>query len=595
VPGDVASSRVRWIPAAIAFTLTCASLAWGAGFDLDPFDSAELALAAVTRGLAHPPGQPLHTLVGWLLTRLPFRPLAVLAWLSIAPAAAMVTLAADPFSQTERRGGEAGSGGTVAVVAAGLVFAALPDVRSVACRIEVYALAALFGVLAVVLASNRTPKHDLVAGISLGLAACANPVLAAQGIGALAAAWRSTRRENALAIARIAGGAVLGLAPYVYVVAVASRVRDTLVWGAPADGNGWMRLLTAADFRRNVSASPGTLVANAAHFAIDAARRGALVVVVAGIVAASLDRRGERWRRVTAIVASLALGEFMVAANVPYLANNPDYGGYLLVPIALSLHALVDAVSRVSRKRIAWASAAVIAATALALGIAQRGPRGITRMLATEVLTAAPDHAIVVLGSDHLLFPALYMQRVEGLRDDVTILNPGWASARWAWLWAQAHDPALRVDYAPSRGDLRLNRALAARAPGRAVMAESPAALAVAAPGPVCLRGLLWSSGEGCIGARRWIQRARNVLTEASLRAKDHGWDARLVYFTGRSLGDGARSLGCAGLASILYRAARGDDEGPFVSLHCSGEPLLVPPPASLLDVTRADLPGDSR
>jgi hypothetical protein len=575
----------------LAFAASCASLAWGSSFDLDPFDSAELALAAVTHGLAHPPGQPLHTMLGWLLTRLPWRPLALLAWLSIAPAAAMVPVLSAHATRDEDRGSR-----SIALIAAGLVFAALPDVRSVTCRIEVYGLAGLFAALAIGLAARRTSNTDLASGFALGLAACVNPVIAAQGVGALAAAWRSAARERVLAIARIAGGAMLGLVPYVYVLSVAPRVRETLVWGAPTNARGWFRLLTAADFHRNVSASPATLFANAAHFALDITQRGAFMVVALGAASAAVLSRDERrWPRLVAIVASLAVGIFMVAANVPYLANNPDYGGYLLVPIALALAALVDAASRASDARIASAAAGIVATVALALGAAQRAPRGITRAFATEVLTAAPERAIVVLASDHLLFPALYLQSVEGLRRDVTILNPGWASARWAWLWAQARDPGLRVDFTPSRGDVRLEHVLASREAGRAVMAESPEALRVAAPGPVCLRGLLWSSAEGCVGTRRWIERARTVLTDASRRAGDRGWDARIVYFTGRMLGDAARSLGCASLASSLYRAARGEGEDALVTLRCSGESLPVPPPPNLLEITRADVPESRR
>ena len=70
----------------VLIAATC-SLAAGSGFDLDAFDSAELALAAVTRGLGNPPGQPLHAALGWLLTRLPAPPLATLALLSIVPIA----------------------------------------------------------------------------------------------------------------------------------------------------------------------------------------------------------------------------------------------------------------------------------------------------------------------------------------------------------------------------------------------------------------------------------------------------------------------------------------------------------------------------
>ncbi len=52
--------------------------------DLSLYDSGELALAAVQLGLAHPPGQPLHTLLGFVLSRLPLvAPITGVALLSL--------------------------------------------------------------------------------------------------------------------------------------------------------------------------------------------------------------------------------------------------------------------------------------------------------------------------------------------------------------------------------------------------------------------------------------------------------------------------------------------------------------------------------
>jgi hypothetical protein len=445
----------------------------------------------------------------------------------------------------------------------------------------------------VLVARVQSARGDVGAGVLLGLSASVNPVMALQGAGAFAVAWRGSVREAVVSCGRMIVGAFIGLLPYAYPPLVAARASQTLVWGAPHDVRSWIRLITASDFRRNVSASPGTLAENLVHLTRDLAANGALLLMLAGLAAAWVGSDRARARReVFALAIAFGVGVSMIAANVPYLPHNPDYGGYVLVPIALALGAIVRVAEDADGVR-SKAFATTLAAVAIgASGFAwkQGRPAGVTRALATEVLASAPAHALIVLGSDHVLFPALYLQRVEGLREDVTLLNPGWASASWAWTWVRARDRSLNVDLSPGLGgDARLTGTLRAREAGRAVLAESPMLLRAVAPGPVCIRGLMWSSGEGCIGVVRWFERTRSWLARHASDAHDDSWDARTIWFTARSLGDAASSLGCAGAAGALYDAGLGSD-APMASLRCTGVPIAPPPGASFLDITRSDL-----
>lgn len=77
----------------VGFLVGAFALAAGTGFDLDPFDSAEIALVSITAGLGHPPGQPVYTILGRLVTRGPWPPLVALALLSIVPAAGIFAVA----------------------------------------------------------------------------------------------------------------------------------------------------------------------------------------------------------------------------------------------------------------------------------------------------------------------------------------------------------------------------------------------------------------------------------------------------------------------------------------------------------------------
>src|SRR4051812_26676681 len=63
-------TSARWACAALA-TYECATMSR----NLSLYDSGELALAAAQLGLGHPPGQPLHTLLGYLAARIAPTPL----------------------------------------------------------------------------------------------------------------------------------------------------------------------------------------------------------------------------------------------------------------------------------------------------------------------------------------------------------------------------------------------------------------------------------------------------------------------------------------------------------------------------------------
>jgi hypothetical protein len=57
-------------------------------------DAGDLVAAAATGGVAHPPGYPLYTFLGWLLSQLPIGPTVAykIGWLSSIPTAFSVLL-----------------------------------------------------------------------------------------------------------------------------------------------------------------------------------------------------------------------------------------------------------------------------------------------------------------------------------------------------------------------------------------------------------------------------------------------------------------------------------------------------------------------
>lgn len=604
-PATLASTtRARAGSLALSALCATASLAYGASFDLDPFDSAELSLVAVTAGLGHPPAQPLHTMLGWLLTRLPVAPLAALACLSIVPAALAIALCAWTGGETtdDESPSAATPSPTVAeraalAAAASLFAAALAPVRASSTRVEVYALAASLSIAAIALVQTTAPRRATLAALLWGLSGAANPVLAAQGAWAMLAP-RARARDVRGMLVTCALGLGATFACYGYAFNAKGRETSTLVWSAPSNVRELLAVIFARDFSTNVSLGAATFVEHALRFVASLAVSGAGLWLVVGAYGLRRDKR-DPW--FGALIAAFVVGVAMVASNVPLRLNNPDYGGYVLVPCAIATAGVTRWLTSLGvRTRRALASSLVVAAVALT--IAAGRPSNATRAIAERAIDSAPRGAILVLESDHLLFSSLYLQRVEGRRRDVTIINPGWSSSTWAWRWTLNHDPSIQVDLRPGLGrERRLALALTHRARGRAVLAETAERLALASEGELCPRGPLWSTREGCdestrstVETARWL---RELAREA--RGRRSAWDQRLVSYTAATFGDTARALGCAGVAARAYAAALGEELSirPARGCHAPRRPvdptdlLEVDAPAlraRLLDATRA-------
>jgi hypothetical protein len=563
---------------ALSLALACASLAYTASFDLDPFDSAELALVAVTAGLGHPPSQPAHTMLGWLVTRGPVAPLTALAWLSIAPAALAFWLAIRSSIVTRTAPDPLRTRALFAALS--LACVGLAPVRAVSTRVEVYALAACFTVGALALARSGSARSLAASSALWGLAGATNPVLAAQGAWAILAPLLRARRW--LAALSVSVGAVsTTLATYAYAFAARAREEQTLVWDAPRDARSLWRLLSARDFAANVSLTATTWLSNALWFLWDLTRAGVTPLLALGLW--GLARKDEHGRHpwLGGLLFSWVVGVAMVAANAPYRGENPDYGGYVLISCALASAGCARLLRALDGERPRAANLVALSLLATGALLALRDGRSShgTRAIATRALEAAPQRAIAVLSSDHLLFSALYLQGVEGLRRDVVVLNPGWASSRWAWRWAQARDPSLLVDLSPGRSrERRLALSLERRADGRAVVAEDTALLALAGGGESCPRALLWSSREGCDpSTRSTVETVRWIRDGAArARAERSRWDQRLYWSTALVFGQSARSLGCAGIAARAFAAALGQ-ETPLVRA-CGGRPMPARP-----------------
>jgi hypothetical protein len=495
--------------------------------DLSFFDSGELALAAVVLGLGHPPGQPLHTLLGFLFAHVPlWSPLVGVTLVSAIPGA-LSLIAATSLAQTLCGGASRTLARAVPWLLCALGLHA--SLWEPATRVEVYALATFFALWAVAkLAAGIDRKSLLAASIALGLSASANPITAlcvglALAPAVLACVLRGQLQKSALLVA--IGGGLLGLLPYVY-VPLAAQQSDVFVWGAPRDAESLWRYVSGQDFARSRAFDAATFFSHLGAWLWSTLERGVAPWLILGLVGHAKHARGRSavgaWAAPIALLALAAV----IASNSVWSLDVPDYDGYLAPAVWLAGAGAAALFSGLSleplRKRSAITLALALGASALIatphVFERTRERDRVARLLAESVLRDAPPNAIVIAYSDSFAGPLYYLQEAERVRRDVVIVAYGLASSSWHWERVARRHPALQPFELRGAGGRqgRLRRFIAANA-ARPVLVES-SALADMLGRKTCMHGAYFLAAEQCVPLE---QKSRRPFGEELARALD--------------------------------------------------------------------------
>jgi len=430
--------------------------------DLSLYDSGELALVAVQLGLGHPPGQPLHTLLGHALCQLPLLPPLVAVGLASVLPAVLTLLPATSLAQAML--GANPSRAALRVLPWLLGLGALhPSLWEPATRVEVYALASFFAVWAAArLATapeaileptgSRASLRLGQAGLALGLCASVNPMIALCTGSAFAPGivWRIVQRRLPVRslLYAVAGGA-LGLLPYLYVLAVAQR-RDVLIWGAPRDAASLWHYLSLHDYVNNQQITAPVWVAHIGAWFVWAARQLLLPLLVLGSLAHGQFGARSGLGRVAAPLALLLLVAAFSSSSVWHL-DIPDYNGYVATGLWLALAGVAAWCAEAAQSRKLAAGVLALSVVGCALLAAprvyerSRQHDHVARRLAERVLAAAPARAIVIAEADHLAGSLFYLQEAERARPDVVVLAYGLSSSSWHWEHIYRLHPELKA------------------------------------------------------------------------------------------------------------------------------------------------------
>lgn len=426
-------------------------------------DSGEMIAAAATRGIAHPPGFPLYTLLAGFFASLPIGSVAfrVNAFSALCGAATVVLLC----RAVARWTGDAWAG----VLAAG-VFAFSPLVWPYAVSAEVFALNNLFvaGMLdlsvgALAARGNPTRQRRLlrVAAFWVGLGLSNHQIFVFVGPPLLCwLVWRAVpRRLDLRQASRLAAALAAGLLPYLYLL-LAARRTPAILWGDPATLHGFLTHVLRLEYGTFRLAGPetggaGHLLPRLAAFSRRLAETtfwsGPLLLLAC---APALARRGAR-----------ALGLAWLAVGAGYLTV---FSALANVRIDDALHATVEArfwqqpllilaalmgaglhegarrlrgAARVLRPAIALG---LPAATLVAnFGAMDQSRNVFFRDYGRAILDSSPRDAILLVTSDEAVGSVRYLQTVEGLRPDVAVIPTGLLTLPWYRAFAKARLPGV--------------------------------------------------------------------------------------------------------------------------------------------------------
>lgn len=454
--------------------------------DLSLYDSGELALAAVQLGLGHPPGQPLHTLLGHLAALLSLSaPLIGINLVSALPAA-LTLIPATSIAETLAGAKRARHWLPWSIA----LIAVHESLWEPATRIEVYALATFFAVWAVARALPPLLEGAAVgpllaaaalrAGVALGLSASVNPMIAlCTGLAIAPALLHGALRHGLLlrVLGRAALGGALGLLPYLYLPLAAAR-GDVMVWGGLHDAASYLRYLSMRDYARNQTLGLAGWLDHAGQWLSWSTERLWMPLLILG--AGAFARAPFRVRTAHALLPiALLLLLAVIAFNVVFYLDVPDYDGYMATVYwlaAAGCGAFMLTCLRSSRP----IAAAAIGCCMLVGWLAPPAPFARTRQrdtlaraLAEQVLREAPENAIMIAFADYYAGTFFYLQEAEHARPDVVVLAYGLSGSSWHWRRLYKRHPELaEFDPRASRDRAQRVRAWLAANPQRPVLVE---------------------------------------------------------------------------------------------------------------------------
>lgn len=437
-------------------------------------DSPELTAVALSFGVAHPPGYPVFTSVGWLFGQIPSGPPPFrIALFSAACHAATVGVVYVTALRLTRS--------VVAGAAAAAALATAPLFWHASLIPEVFPLNDLLAattLLLVALWHERPARRWLLVGAALaaglGMADQQTIILLAPAILYVLARRAAALLRDPLLVRDAAVALALGLTPYLVLLVAAAR-HPVWSWGdlqGPGDllahivrsSYGTTSLLVGAKFQ---GGSPADRVL-ALLGSFDPLQWLLLAV------GAAYAWRVRRWYVVYLGIAFLVTGPAFALYSNADLKDETTRAvleRFFLMPMTVvaplagfAVVAVADLSRRIPRRLPAELAAGLVAvAAALAfvpLSYAQVDESGdhAARTFAMDILDTLKPGTLFLAGGDAVIYPIWYLQTMEGARADVTVVAHTLVTAEWYVRELRREHPELslrEVRYGPGGAPFR--------------------------------------------------------------------------------------------------------------------------------------------
>ena len=423
--------RLFFSVAAVVFLLDVVLAAPG----LTWLDGGELVATVGPMGVSHPPGQPAYMVLAKLASLLPVGELAFrLSLLSAACSAASAGLLAVIVARGAARLARLPGDVPLAGLVAGLLLGVSPALSMQAVRPELYALALCLGLLAVAAIQSGGRRGLALAVIPLAVAGAVHHAMLVAAIPGLALlALRRGRGSLRAALVTTVLLLPFGLGQFAW-LPLRSATLPPFDFGSPRTFDRVLHAVTGAGYARSFRVDAAVVIRNLSEHVGLAADDLGWLALAAAVLAAALLVRAKRLRVLGAAVALIGIGVLPTVLQGVFAAGNPDAHGYLLGPIAvlcagagLATWALTDAASR-RTAHAPWLGIALLLGllgaplTATVLEVDRSGLRA-PRILGAAVLDQSPPGAVVLLGGDSWLFPALAGRYHERRRPDLHVVG----------------------------------------------------------------------------------------------------------------------------------------------------------------------------
>jgi len=428
----------NWQVAAVLTLLSGTLYFFTAARDIVVGDTPELITAAVTLGVAHPPGYPLFTMLGHLFSLIPFGSIPfrvnLLSVVCNALTVGVVYLIATRLARSQ-----------IAAVLAALALAVNPIFWEWSVAAEVFPLnnfLAAILVLLLVLWHEQPQRTRLLitAFFIAGLAFTNHQTIILLAPAFCFALW--TRRESLRAQPRTLYigvlACVIGLLPYAYILWASAR-HPPHNWGNVSSFHDLVGLITRRSYgsTRLVNTPSYTGGSPWPRLAALFVSFGWLtgILVIAGAVAAYLSRRWYFWFSLTAFVFT---GPFFIWITNLNLQHAPS-ALFVLQRFFLLSHVLLAPIAAFGvlflakmLARFTEAFAVPIVATTCLLAIAatvalnyqrlDESRNTIARQCGEDIFASTQPRSILLVSGDGFAFPLMYLQAVEHVRPDVTLI-----------------------------------------------------------------------------------------------------------------------------------------------------------------------------